>query len=144
MANIQASGYRVRPIGMKGAPAQPSMWEMNLKSFITHPAGGAEPLPAGVVQVHGVAFSGASAVNAVEVSLDGGKSWSAAQFFGPHLGRYAWRQFVLPARLAAGSYVLASRAISADGQAQPEQRLENERAYAHNGWRDHAVKVTVA
>jgi hypothetical protein len=27
---------------------------------------------------------------------------------------------------------------------QPELRVENERAYAHNGWRDHAVKVTVA
>ncbi len=143
-AAIQASGYRVRPIGMKGAPGQPSMWEMSLKSFITHPDGGAQPLRAGVVQVHGVAFTGAGAVKGVDVSLDGGKTWQAAQFFGPHLGRYAWRQFALPVRLAAGSYELASRAIGADGQVQPEQRSENERAYGHNGWRDHAVKVTVA
>ena len=143
-ANIQSSGYRVRPIGMKGAPVQPSMWEMNLKSFITHPAGGSEPLRAGMEQVYGVAFSGGGGVKGVDVSLDGGKSWNPAYFFGPHLGRYAWRQFVLPVRFAPGSYVVASRAIGADGEVQPEQRVENERAYAHNGWLDHAVKISVA
>lgn len=142
--NIQRSGYRVRPIGTKGAPAQPSMWEMNLKSFITYPAGGGQPLRAGMGQVHGVAFSGGSPVNAVEVSLDGGRTWQAARFFGPNLGRYAWRNFVLPARFAPGAYVITSRAIADDGEVQPELRIENERGYAHNGWRDHAVKVTVA
>ena len=142
-ANIQSSGYRVRPIGQKGGPAQPSMWEMNLKSFVTHPAGSG-PLRAGPTQVYGVAWSGESPVSAVEVSLDGGKTWRAARFFGPDMGRYAWRQFVLPVRLAAGAHEITSRAIAEDGQVQPELRVENERAYAHNGWRDHAVKVTVA
>ena len=142
-ANIQASSYRVRPIGVKGAPSQPSMWEMNLKSFITSPAG-TERLRAGEALIHGVAFTGGSPVSAVEVSSDGGKTWRAARFFGPDLGRYAWRQFVAPVRFAPGTYVLASRAIAADGEVQPELRLENERGYAHNGWRDHAVKVTVA
>jgi sulfite oxidase len=101
-ANIQSSGYRVRPIGDKGAPTQPTMWEMNLKSFVTHPAGG--QMRAGLTQVHGVAYSGSSPVGAVEVSVDGGKTWRAARFFGPDLGRYAWRQFVLPARFEPGSY----------------------------------------
>lgn len=142
-ASIQASGYRVRPIGQKGAPAQPSMWQMNLKSFVTGPSGDA-PVRAGIVQIHGVAFSGTSAVKAVEVSLDGGSNWRPASFFGPLIGPFAWRQFVLPARLGAGSHTLASRAIGFDGEVQPELRIENERAYAHNGWRDHAVKVTVA
>jgi len=143
-ANIQSSGYRVRPIGQKGAPMQPSMWEMNLKSFVTSPSGEEGQLRAGPTQIHGVAFSGGSPVSAVEVSLDGGKTWRAARFFGPDLGRYAWRQFVLPARLAPGSYEITSRAIADDGEVQPEMRVDNERGYAHNGWRDHAVKVTVA
>ena len=65
-------------------------------------------------------------------------------FSGPLLGPYAWRRFVLPVRLAAGSYAITSRAIAYDGTVQPELRVENERAYGHNGWRDHAVKVTVA
>jgi sulfite dehydrogenase len=142
-AAIQSSSYRVRPIGQKGAPGQPTMWEMNLKSFVTHPAGNA-PLRAGPTQVYGVAWSGESPVSAVEVSIDGGKTWRAARFFGPEMGRHAWRQFVLPVTLAAGSHEITSRAIAEDGEVQPELRVENERAYAHNGWRDHAVKVTVA
>ena len=142
-ANIQASGYRVRPIGQKGAPTQASMWDMNLKSFVTSPAGD-EPVRAGVVQVHGVAFSGTSAVKDVEVSLDGGGKWLPASFSGPLLGPYAWRRFVLPVRLSAGTYTITSRASAYDGQVQPELRVDNERAYAHNGWRDHAVNVTVA
>ncbi len=141
-ANIQRSGYRVRAIGQKGAPTQPSMWEMNLKSFVTGPAGGS--LAPGMTQVHGIAFSGGSPVSAVEVSVDGGKSWRAARLFGPDMGRYAWRNFVLPVSLAAGTYEVTSRAIAADGEVQPELRSENERGYAHNGWRDHAVRVTVA
>jgi DMSO/TMAO reductase YedYZ molybdopterin-dependent catalytic subunit len=143
-AAIQASGYRVRPIGEKGDPSQPSMWEMKVKSWVQHPAGTDERVPSGMVQIYGVAFAGQQAVKTVEVTVDGGKTWKAARFIGPDLGPYAWRQFVMPARLEAGSYVIASRATDASGQAQPEQRAENERGYGHNGWRDHAVRVTVA
>ena len=142
-ANIQASGYRVRPIGVKGAPTQSTMWDMNLKSFVTDPSGDG-PVRAGLVQINGVAFSGGSAVKGVEVSVDGGASWRAASFSGPNLGPYAWRRFVLALRMAPGTYSVTSRATSFDGAVQPELRVDNERGYAHNGWRDHAVKVTVA
>ena len=143
-ASIQSSGYRIRPIGTKGAASQPSMWEMNLKSFVTHPADTTHTMRAGLQQVHGVAFSGGSPVNAVEVSIDGGKTWQAARLVGPNLGPFAWRNFVLPVHFAPGTYTVTSRAIADDGGVQPELRVENERGYGHNGWRDHAVKVTVA
>lgn len=143
-ANIQQSGYRVRDIGKKGDPTQPSMWEMNLKSFVTSPSGEEGTLRAGPFQIHGVAFSGGSPVKGVEVSMDGGKTWQAAEFFGPDMGRYAWRQFMARVNLQPGTYSITSRAIAVDGSVQPELRVENERAYAHNGWRDHAVSVTVA
>lgn len=143
-ANIQKSGYRVRDIGKKGDPTQPSMWEMNLKSFVTHPSEDGQTLPAGLVQVTGVAFSGGSPVTGVEVSVDGGKTWQAARFIGAHMGRHAWRQFAAQVNLPPGRYAITSRAIAADGSTQPELRVENERAYAHNGWRDHAVTVVVA
>jgi sulfite dehydrogenase len=142
-ANIQQSGYRVRDIGKKGDATQPSMWQMNLKSFVTSPSGG-ESLRSGTLQVHGVAFTGGSPVKGVEVSVDGGKSWQAAEFIGPHMGRYAWRHFVAEVSLAPGAHLITSRAIAIDGTVQPELRVENERGYAHNGWRDHAVSVTVA
>ncbi len=143
-ANIQRSGYRVRDIGSKGSPAQPSMWQMNLKSFMTHPSGGGAPIRAGTMPVHGVAFTGGSPLEAVEVSTNGGRSWQMAQFYGPYLGPHAWRQFMAQVTLPPGSHVITSRAIAVDGTVQPELRVENERGYAHNGWRDHAVAVTVS
>lgn len=142
-ANIQSSGYRIRDIGKKGAPGQPTMWEMSVKSWINHPAGDG-PVSPGMVQIDGVAFAGVNAVRRVEISTDGGKTWKDARFIGPDLGRYAWRQFVLPVQLGAGSHVLVSRATDAAGNVQPTERTENERGYGHNGWRDHAVKLTVA
>jgi len=140
-ANIQASGYRMRPIGQKGRPNQPSMYEMNVKSWINHPDG---KLSAGMMQINGVAFAGVNSVTKVEVSVDGGESWKEAQFLGPDLGRYAWRQFVLPVRLDSGSYTLVSRATDSAGNTQPADRVENHRGYGHNGWRDHALKLNVA
>lgn len=141
-AKIQASGYRVRAIGDKGAPSQPSMWEMNVKSWIQNPSGDGT-VPAGSVQIYGVAFAGTRAVREVEVSIDGGRRWMPARFIGPDLGRYAWRQFVLPLRLAPGDYMVASRATDVMGNTQPELRAENHRGYGHNGWRDHAVALKV-
>jgi sulfite dehydrogenase len=139
-ANIQRTGYRVRPVGQKGAPDQPSMWEMTVKSWVTHPL---KETAKGPLQIYGVAFGGANALKGVEVSTDGGKSWKAARLIGPDLGQYAWRVFVLSADLKSGSYTIASRATDAKGNAQPENMEPNERAYGHNGWSAHAVTVTV-
>ncbi|MDX1370172.1 sulfite oxidase [Pseudomonas sp.] len=140
-AKIQASGYRIRPVGQGGAPDQPSMWEMSVKSWIIQPL---QQAKAGRVRIQGVAFGGASAVQGVEVSLDAGKNWQMARFVGPDLGPFAWRSFVLFTELKPGSYTLASRAIDAQGAMQPQERLDNERGYGHNGWQDHAVSLVVA
>ncbi len=94
--------------------------------------------------IYGVAFGGTKALDKVEVSTDGGKSWSQAQFLGPDLGPYAWRPFVMAADLAPGEYRIVSRATDSEGNAQPEGRMENERGYGHNGWSDHGVTVTVS
>lgn len=139
-ANIQRTGYRQRPVGQKGAPDQPSMWEMSVKSWVVNPLKETEQGP---VQIYGVAFGGANAVKRVDVSIDGGKTWKQAKFFGPDLGKYAWRTFVLAADLKPGTYMIASRATDTKGKTQPENFVENERGYGHNGWLAHAVKVTV-
>lgn len=140
-ASIQQTSYRVRPVGVKGGPDQPSMWEMTVKSWVTHPLMEAGT---GRVQIHGVAFGGVNPVEKVEVSTDGGQTWQEARFIGPDLGRYAWRPFVLAADLAAGTHTIASRATDSQGTVQPEAFEPNERGYGHNGWRAHAVDVTVA
>lgn len=140
-AKIQASGYRVRDVGKKGSPDQPSMWEMNVKSWVTSPL---ETGQNGRNMIYGVAFGGTVTLDKVEVSTDGGKNWKQARFLGPDLGPYAWRPFVAAADLSAGEYSIVSRATDAKGNTQPEGRTENERGYGHNGWKDHGVTVTVS
>ncbi len=138
-------GYRMSPLGGKGDPSQPSVQEMSVKSWINSPLPESGTLAAGgLVQITGVAFGGLHAVKGVEVSVDGGKTWQAARFIGPDMGKYAWRQFVLQARLPAGTHTLASRATDMAGKVQPETRGENQSGYNNTSWADHAVKVTVA
>jgi len=139
-ATIQRTGYRVRPPGQKGSPDQPSMWEMTVKSWVTHPL---KETDQGPVLIYGVAFGGNRSVKSVAVSTDDGNTWQEARLVGPDLGKYAWRTFVLAADLKPGTHIIASRATDVAGNTQPEEFAENERGYGHNGWRAHAVAVTV-
>jgi DMSO/TMAO reductase YedYZ molybdopterin-dependent catalytic subunit len=141
-ADIMVSSYRIRPIGEESDPSQPTCWEHNVKSFVTNPANEAE-VEAGTVRIVGVAYSG-NGVESVEVSTDDGQTWQQAEFYGTDLGRYAWRRFTYAFDAEPGTYTIASRATDSEGNTQPEQRLENEAGYLHNGWRDPAVTVTVS
>ena len=142
-AAIQKTGYRMSPPGQKGDPSQPSIWEMGVKSWINAPSDAA-PVKAGWVQLHGVAMGGTQAARRVEVSVDGGKTWRDAAFIGPDLGRYAWRQFVMPVRLAPGTYTIMSRATDSQGRVQPESSPDNGGGYLNSGWLAHGVRVVVA
>ena len=143
-AKIMSHGYRISPPGGKADPSQPSVQEMNVKSWINSPLPEGGPQAAGKVLIQGVAFGGMHAVKGVEVSTDGGKTWQAARLIGPDMGRYAWRQFVLQTQLPKGTHVLASRATNTQGDVQPEARQENQGGYNNNSWADHSVTVTVA
>lgn len=142
-AAIQKTGYRISPPGQKGDPSHPSVWEMGPKSWINSPAPESGPLVAGPVQIKGVAFGGINAVKSVEVSVDGGKTWKQARLVGPDMGRYAWRQFVLPATLEPGSHTIACMVVDVEGNRQPEGRVENAGGYNNNSWRDHALTISV-
>jgi DMSO/TMAO reductase YedYZ molybdopterin-dependent catalytic subunit len=142
-AKIQKSGYRYRAIGESGTPEHPSMWRMNVKSWVNGPGADSEPVLHGKVQFHGVALSGERGVERVEFTLDDGVTWAPARFLGPPLGPNAWRPFTFEAELSAGTHVVATRATDANGDQQPPQRGANERGYGHNGWRDHALTLDV-
>jgi sulfite dehydrogenase len=135
----------MRPIGQKGDPSQPSLWRMNVNSWI-HGPGAAGFVRPGTTVFHGVAFSGERAIVKVEGSTDGGKTWKPARLVGPDLGANAWRQFAFEAQLEPGKYMVVSRATDQAGEVQPAERLENERGYANNSWRDHglAIEATTA
>jgi DMSO/TMAO reductase YedYZ molybdopterin-dependent catalytic subunit len=142
-ARIQASRYRMVPLGGKANRSHPSVWEMEVKSWINLPNPTAGSVPAGSVLIEGVAFGGMVPVKGVEVSADGGQTWLPAPLVGEDMGRYAWRQFVAPVRLQPGTYTLMSRATDIKGNVQPEQRPENQSGYVNNSWRDHAITIKV-
>lgn len=139
-AAIMASGYRVRPVGESGAPDQPTMWDMKVKSWVIHPLMDAET---GRVHVHGVALGGTNPVERVEVSVDGGETWEDARLIGPNLGRYAWRTFVHAVDLDVGTHRITSRATDSEGNVQEQTTEPNHRAYDYAGWDRLAVDVTV-
>lgn len=141
-ARIQRSGYRLRPIGEKGNPSQPSMWQMNVKSWLTGP-GADGPVLAGPQVFRGVAFSGGAPVQSVAYSIDGGHTWQEAELIGPDLGPWAWRSFAFTADLGIGTHTLFTRATDTTGAVQPEQRVENERGYGNNSWRDMGLTLEV-
>ena len=143
-AAIQKTGYRMSPAGAKGEPNQPSVWEMDVKSWINGPSSEEGPVKAGMVQIHGVAMGATRALRRVDVSLDGGSTWQEARFVGPDLGRFAWRQFVLPVRLQPGQYILASRAQDMQFNWQVENTPANGGGYLNSGWRAHALPITVS
>lgn len=143
-AAIQKTGYRMSPVGQKHVPTDPPVWEMEVKSWINGPGPDAAPLKAGWVQIHGVAMGAMNAVRRVDVSIDGGQTWREAKLVGPDLGRFAWRQFVLPVKLDAGTYHLASRAQDSKFNWQVETSADNSGGYLNSGWRAHGFAVTVA
>ena len=141
-AKIQQTSYRFTPVGEKGHPDAPSLWEVPVNSWITGPMADG-PVAAGRAQIIGLAFGGFHAVKGVEVSVDGGKTWVAAQWSGPDLGRFAWRNFVLEVDLKPGKYQIASRATNEQGDQQPRDRMENERGYNNNSWLDRSYELEV-
>jgi DMSO/TMAO reductase YedYZ molybdopterin-dependent catalytic subunit len=90
-----------------------------VKSVITFPREGFSMPAGGLLIVRGRAWSGHVALAAVEVSIDGGRSWHAAEL-GPLPDRFAWRRFEIGlGRLPAGEIEIVARAADAKGDRQP-------------------------
>lgn len=91
-------------------------------------------LPAGApLTVRGRAWSGHTPLAKVELSVDGGKSWQAAEL-GPLSDTFAWRRFgTTLAPPPAGAIEIIARASDAGGQMQPLASAPwNPRGYCNN------------
>jgi hypothetical protein len=106
--------------------------EMAVNALITsHPDGATIPA-GGNVTVGGVAWDAGYRIAAVDVSADGGHTWTAANL-GEDLGRFAFRPFSFAvAAPPAGSCRVMARASNRIGQTQPPALIANPGGYHHN------------
>ena len=91
-------------------------------------------VPAGAVTVRGYAFAGGDRyVARLDVSTDGGASWSAAELL-DDLGKWAWRQWRLTLELSPGAHEILVRAWDSSAATQPEDAasLWNPKGYVNN------------
>jgi sulfite dehydrogenase (cytochrome) subunit A len=104
---------------------------MTVRALFAAPEVG-EKVPAGkAYEVQGVAMDSGKGINKVEVSTDGGKTWSAAKL-DKEIGKYSWRRWRYawtPA--AAAKYQLMVRATNAAGEGQTAAQW-NRSGYARN------------
>src|SRR5689334_15837694 len=111
-----------------------------VRSFITSVQDGAK-VKAGTLKLRGIAFDGGKGIKEVAVSIDGGKTWMPAKL-GRDLGKYAFREWTLPVKLAAGPQELKVRATSNGGDTQPIEPLWIPAGYLRNVVE--TVRVTAA
>jgi sulfite dehydrogenase (cytochrome) subunit A len=111
-----------------------------VRSFITSLRDGAKLRP-GRTALKGIAFDGGKGIKEVAVSIDGGKTWTAAKL-GKDLGKYSFREWKLPLKLAAGAYELKVRATNNAGDTQPMEPTWNPAGYLRNVVE--TVRVTAA
>jgi sulfite oxidase len=104
-----------------------------LNSDILSPLDGAT-VPAGPLEVRGYAFAGGERhVARVDVSVDGGATWSQAELL-DDLGPWAWRQWRTIVELAPGGHEILVRAWDSSAATQPEDEagLWNPPGYVNN------------
>ena len=103
-----------------------------VRSFLISPDG-SEKIPAGFpLLLQGVAFSGTGGIKKVELSTDGGRSWSEARL-SEDLGEYSFRTWQLAWRpKQPGRYQVAVRATDGAGNVQPDEGLWNPGGYLWN------------
>jgi DMSO/TMAO reductase YedYZ molybdopterin-dependent catalytic subunit len=95
---------------------------------------------AGPCLLEGRAWSGHGAIERVEVSVDGGRSWSDATLAEP-ISEFAWRGWTFRWDATSGEHALACRATDASGRSQPDAGESNEGGYCNNEVQ--RVRVTV-
>jgi DMSO/TMAO reductase YedYZ molybdopterin-dependent catalytic subunit len=92
--------------------------KLQVKSIITNPAPG-EIIPTSGYTLAGVAWSGEEDIAKVDISTDGGQTWSPVDTLHPRTGYswYRWEHSWNPP--AAGRYTLMCRATNVKGETQP-------------------------
>jgi len=102
------------------------------RSFITSHGAGAKLKAHASASIRGLAMGGDCGVAKVEVSADGGKTWSDAKL-GRDEGPYSFRQWTAKVAVQdAGNAMLAVRCTNTKGEAQPDVSNWNPSGFMRN------------
>ena len=131
---FQNVAYRLLPEDQAPGPgAGMPLGLVALNADVLSPADG-ETVAAGSIEVRGYAFAGGERhVARVDVSLDGGATWTQAQLL-EDLGRWAWRHWRVTIEVAPGEHEIVARAWDSSAATQPEDEaaLWNPKGYVNN------------
>jgi sulfane dehydrogenase subunit SoxC len=120
---------------MPDGTAREFTFYMEAKSVITRPSGGQRLGAPGFHEITGIAWSGHGKIKRVDVSVDGGKSWQAAQLQEPILMK-ALTRFRLPWQWDGKATVIQSRATDELDYVQPTfaelLTVRGENSFYHN------------
>ena len=122
-----------------GLPTMVPLTEIEVKSSIARPTAGEAIAADKPYRVHGAAWAGESEIAKVEISTDGGKTWTETKLLGQaqsmtwRLWEYDWQT------PKAGKHSLLARATDQRGRVQPLKRDANRRSYMIN----HALPTEV-
>ncbi len=103
---------------------------LNVRALIVAPGSGMK-LPRGDTAIRGVAWSGASSIAKVDVSLNG-RPWQKARMVGePRRGGWQWWE-LLTSLDQVGPLVVRARATDMAGRTQPDEAEWNRLGYGNN------------
>ncbi len=127
----------------EGGTASLFTFPMAVKSVITSPSPGLDLGQPGIYQISGIAWSGGGRIRRVEISADGGQSWTDAAL-DAHVLPQCLTRFRAAWRWDGGPATLMSRAVDDTGAIQPtrDQVLAGrapEAFYHYNGIQAWAV-----
>jgi DMSO/TMAO reductase YedYZ molybdopterin-dependent catalytic subunit len=143
--NFMSPGYRMPNTPVKpGEAVKPedthSVTGLTVKSLIAVPSDGAKLKP-GKQEIKGAAWAGEADIAEVEISTDGGSSWTPAELGKDH-AKYAWRLWSYAWKPAkSGDYMILCRATDSQGRVQPDAAVWNPSGYLYNAYDQ--VKVYV-
>ena len=103
---------------MPDGTARQFTFVMESKSLITRPSGGDTLAGPGLYEITGIAWSGRGTIARVEITVDGGATWRAAELQTPVLPR-AHTRFRWPWKWDGGEALIASRCTDDTGYTQP-------------------------
>ena len=115
-------------------------FEMDAKSVITRPSGGAALEGPGLYEISGLAWSGRGAVTGVDVTVDGGTTWNEATLQTPVLP-FAHTRFRWPWQWDGREALIASRCTDETGYEQPARRALAEARGLRSGYHQNGIQV---